>query len=132
MNKKTKKARKQVREDSESGVMSQMRQMLMPMVAGIATTKSELTIWLHAQGLEALHALLLGEAEALTGRKGKHCEDRMHFRWGRAPGELSFGGRRIQVERPRVRSKNGKEASLPSFDATTAEAQFARGCPNEC
>lgn len=121
MNKKTKRARKQVGEGVESGVVSQMRQMLMPMVAGIASTKSELTSWLHAQGLEALNALLLGEAEALTGNKGKHRQDRTHYRWGRAPGELSFGGRRIRVERPRVRAKNGKEASLPSFDAFRQE-----------
>ena len=78
MNKKTKKARKQVREHSDAGVVSQVRQMLMPMVAGIASTKSELTGWLHAQGLEALNALLLGEAEALAGKKGEHREERTH------------------------------------------------------
>ena len=36
-------------------------------------------------------------------------------------GELSFGGRRIQVSRPRVRSKSGEEASLPHFEAFREE-----------
>ena len=44
--------------------------MLMPMMAGIASTKAELTSWLHEKGLEALNALLHGEAEALVGKKG--------------------------------------------------------------
>lgn len=121
MNKKTKKARKQVEVSSEWSVVGHLGQMLMPMVAGIASTKTMLTSWLHEQGLEALNSLLLGEAEALAGRKGEHREDRTHYRWGRTKGELSFGGRRIQVERPRVRSKDGKEASLPSFDAFRRE-----------
>jgi len=121
MNKKPKRARKQGRASTEAGVMEHLRQMLMPMIAGIASTKLELTSWLHAQGLESLNTLLLGEAEALAGKKGKHREDRTHYHWGRTTGELSFGGRRIQVERPRVRSKDGKEASLPSFDAFRAD-----------
>ena len=45
------------------------------------------------------------------------------FQKGRvlANGELSFGGRRIQVSRPRVRSKSGEEASLPHFEAFREE-----------
>jgi putative transposase len=121
MNKKPKRAKKQGRGSTEAGVLEHLRQMLMPMMAGIASTKLELTSWLHAQGLEALNRLLLGEAEALAGKKGKHREDRTHYHWGHTTGELSFGGRRIQVERPRVRSKDGKEASLPSFDAFRGE-----------
>ncbi len=107
MNKKPKKVRNQGRGSSEPGVVEHLRQMLMPMMAGIASTRLELTSWLHEQGLEALNTLLLGEAEVLAGKRGKHREDRTHYRWGRTTGELSFGGRRIQVERPRVRSKNG-------------------------
>ena len=121
MNEKRKSRRKQARDREGEEVLSQMHQMLMPMVAGIASTKAELTSWVHAQGLAALNLLLLGEAEALAGKKGRHREDRTHYHWGRTSGELSFGGRRIQVERPRVRSKGGKEASLPSFEAFRCE-----------
>jgi len=121
MNKKPKRTRNQGGGSSEAGVMEHLREMLMPMMAGIGSTKLELTSWLHEQGLEALNMLLLGEAEALAGTKGKHRQDRTHYRWGRTPGELSFGGRRIQVKRPRVRTKTGEEASLPSFDAFRRE-----------
>ena len=112
-----KRVRNQVQSGSESGVVHRLSQMLLPMVAGIAATKTELTSWIHEQGMEALHELLHGDAEELAGEKGKHRKDRTYYRWGTTEGEMSFGGRRIQVERPRVRSTDGKEASLPSFDA---------------
>ena len=59
-------ASSQAQGSSEPGVVGHLCQMLLPMVAGIATTTAKLTSWLHAQGLEALNALLLGEAQAVT------------------------------------------------------------------
>jgi transposase-like protein len=95
--------------------------MLLPMVAGIAVTKQELTQWVYEQGLAALQVLLGADAEELAGPKGKHREERTHYRWGTTDGELSFGGRRIQVTRPRVRLKSGGEAVLPHFEAFCVE-----------
>ena len=57
----------------------------------------------------------------IAGLKGKHEKERTHNHWGSTNGELSFGGRRIQVSRPRVRSKSGEEASLPHFEAFREE-----------
>ena len=57
----------------------------------------------------------------MAGLKGKHEKERTHNHWGSTNGELSFGGRRIQVSRPRVRSKSGEEASLPHFEAFREE-----------
>ena len=61
------------------------------------------------------------DAEKIAGPKGKHEKERTHNHWGSTDGELSFGGRRIQVSRPRVRSKSGEEASLPHFEAFREE-----------
>ena len=85
------------------------------MIAGIAATKADLTEWVYEQGLTALHLLLREDAEKIAGPKGKHEKERTH---NHSDGELSFGGRRIQVSRPRVRSKSGEEASLPHFEVT--------------
>lgn len=108
--------RKQAQEPSSNGVMARIGQMLLPMVAGIAATKRDLTEWVCEKGLEALHRTLKEDAEEIAGPKGKHRRDRSHYHWGRCVGELSLGGRRIQVKRPRVRSRTGQEASLPSFE----------------
>jgi putative transposase len=90
-------------------------QLLLPMVAGIATTKEDLLEWVHGFGLAALGELLGEQAEALAGPKGKHRSARTHNHWGRTVSELTFGGRRIAVERPRVRTVDGREAWLPAL-----------------
>lgn len=93
-----------------------LRGMLLPMVAGIAATKSDLMSWVHEVGLEALSEMLHGEAEAIAGPKGRHRPDRTHHRWGHARSELAFGGRRVSVPRPRVRLRSGGEVQLPSVE----------------
>jgi putative transposase len=56
------------------------------------------------------------DAARIVGEKGKHRTDRTHHYWGRTRSELTFGGRRISVEKPRVRSKDGREAVLPALE----------------
>jgi transposase-like protein len=95
--------------------MDRIRQLLMPMVAGMAATKQDLMCWVNEVGLEALQAVFEADATAIAGPKGKHrAQERTHHWWGTTRAELPFGGRRIQVRRPRVRSKSGAEQTLPS------------------
>jgi transposase-like protein len=47
-----------------------------------------------------------------VGPKGKHNPERTAVRHGHEAGEVTLGGRRVQVERPRVRSADG-EHELP-------------------
>ncbi len=122
MHRKSKKpVKKQTQTPSCEGVVGRVGQILLPMIAGIAATKADLTEWVYEQGLTALHELLRADAEEIVGPKGKHQNERTHNLWGTTNGELSFGGRRIQVSRPRVRSKSGEEASLPHFEAFREE-----------
>jgi transposase-like protein len=57
---------------------------------------------------------------ALCGPKGRHQQERTAFRSGSTPSEITLGGRRIPMRRPRARTVDGRELSLPSF-------QFAAG-----
>ena len=86
---------------------------------GIAATKADLTEWVYEQGLTELRE----DAEEIAGLKGKHEKERTHNHWGSTNGELSFGGRRIQVSRPRVRSKSGEEASFLPFRDFQSESR---------
>jgi len=88
-----------------------------PMLAGMMTTRQHLLAWVHAHGLAALDELFREEAVALAGPKGRHQPQRTHHHWGTAATELTFGGRRVQVRRPRVRPTIGGEATLPSVAA---------------
>jgi transposase-like protein len=87
------------------------------MLAGMTATRDELLAWVHAQGLAALDELFREEAVALAGPKGRHHPQRTHPHWGTAATELIFGGRRVQVRRPRVRQTRGGDVTLPSVAA---------------
>ena len=58
-------------------------------------------------GLGVLAELLEEEVVEVVGAKGKHDPDRVAVRHGHESGEVTLGGRRVAVERPRVRSADG-------------------------
>jgi putative transposase len=59
-------------------------------------------------GLGVLTELMEEEVIDVVGAKGKHNAGRAAVRHGREPGEVTLGGRRVAVERPRVRSADGR------------------------
>jgi transposase-like protein len=58
-------------------------------------------------GLGVLAELMEEEVTEVVGPKGKHDPARTAVRHGHESGEVTLGGRRVQVERPRVRSADG-------------------------
>ena len=72
-------------------------------------------------GLGVLGSLLEADVERLAGPKGRHNPDRAAVRHGTQPGKVTLGGRRVRVDRPRVRSADGAtELSLPTWRAFAA------------
>jgi putative transposase len=64
-------------------------------------------------GLGVLAELMEEEVVEVVGAKGKHDPDRVAVRHGHEAGEVTLGGRRVGVERPRVRSADGSNELLP-------------------
>jgi len=60
------------------------------------------------------------ERTALCGARDQHDPQRQALRAGSASSSLSLGGRRVEVERPRVRSVHGQELRLPSWQQWSA------------
>lgn len=58
-------------------------------------------------GLGVLAELMEAEVTEVVGPKGRHDPDRSALRHGHEPGEVTLGGRRLPVERPRVRGADG-------------------------
>ena len=58
-------------------------------------------------GLEVLAELLAEDVDRLVGPKGRHNPDRAAVRHGSQPGQVTLGGRRVRVDRPRVRTADG-------------------------
>jgi transposase-like protein len=63
-------------------------------------------------GLGVLSELLEEEVAGLVGPRGKWNPDRTAVRHGYEDGEVTLGGRRVGVKRPRVRAADG-ESELP-------------------
>jgi putative transposase len=69
-------------------------------------------------GLGVLGSLLDADVDRLVGPKSRHQPDRTAVRHGSQPGRVTLGGRRIGVDRPRVRSADGaRELPLPTWQA---------------
>src|SRR2546427_10370638 len=110
----TKRAESTERTQAENGAGRELVHLVEPMLAGMTTTRQHLLAWVHAHGLAALDELFREEAVALAGPKGRHQRPRTHHHWGTAATELTFGGRRGQVRRPRVRPTIGGGATVPA------------------
>jgi putative transposase len=69
-------------------------------------------------GLGVLGSLLDADVERLVGPKGRHQPGRSAVRHGSQPGKVTLGGRRVRVDRPRVRRADGTaELPLPTWQA---------------
>ena len=69
-------------------------------------------------GLQVLQVMLGEDVERLVGPKGRHQPDRAAVRHGTQRGRVTLGGRRVRVDRPRVRSADGAaELPLPTWAA---------------
>src|SRR5256714_13211914 len=68
-------------------------------------------------GLGVLAELMEEEVVEVVGGKGKHDPERAAVRHGHEAGEVTLGGRRVAVERPRVRSADGEaEVRLTTYE----------------
>ncbi len=67
-------------------------------------------------GLGVLSELMEEEVDDVVGQKGKHNPERAAVRHGHEAGEVTLGGRRVPVERPRVRTADGdQEVALGTY-----------------
>jgi putative transposase len=69
-------------------------------------------------GLGVLGELLAADVDRLVGPKGRHDPDRVAVRHGSEAGTVTLGGRRVRVDRPRVRTADGtREVPVPTWAA---------------
>jgi transposase-like protein len=66
-------------------------------------------------GQQVLASMMEQDREDLCGPRWKRDPARKAGRAGTTPSEVTLGGRRIGMKRPRVRSQEGTELVLPSF-----------------
>jgi putative transposase len=82
-------------------------------------------------GLQVMAAMMNADVEAACGPKGKHDPRRAAVRHGAGDGSVTLGGRRVPVQRPRVRAADGSGelpvASYELFSQTEVLGRMAMG-----
>ena len=78
-------------------------------------------------GLGVLEELMAEEVDDVVGPKGKHNPERIAVRHGHEGGEVTLGGRRVEVKRPRVRTADGEsEVGLSTYEHFAARDPLRR------
>jgi putative transposase len=78
-------------------------------------------------GLGVLAELMEEEVVDVVGPKGKWNPDRAAVRHGHEDGEVTLGGRRVEVQRPRVRTADGEsEVGLATYEHFADRDPLAR------
>jgi hypothetical protein len=67
-------------------------------------------------GLRVVHELMEAEVTEVVGSKGRWNPERTANRHGHEAGSMTLGGRRVPVARPRVRSVEGKELRVSTYE----------------
>jgi putative transposase len=98
------------------------RQEATPQLAFAAMIDARATLHdaIVSAGMSVLGAMLEEERAKLCGPRYAHQCDRTATRSGHTDGELALGGRRMRVRRPRVRSVDGDEVTLETWDRFAA------------
>jgi putative transposase len=78
-------------------------------------------------GLGVLFELMEAEVDEVVGPRGRHDRGRSAVRHGRDGGEVTLGGRRVPVSRPRARSADGsQEVELRTYRHFAARDQLTQ------
>lgn len=91
----------------------------LPLVDLLVDTKTELLELALRSGLKVFTAMLEEDRTALCGPRYAHEPERPASRAGTTPSEVILGGRKVTIQRPRVRTAAG-EVPLPTFQTMAA------------
>jgi transposase-like protein len=79
------------------------------------TVREGLLAFCVGVGLSVVAEIFEDEITQLVGPRGKHDPERSAYRHGQEDRQLTLGGRRVEVRKPRARTKAGEELDLESF-----------------
>ena len=72
-------------------------------------------------GIATLSNMMEEDAARLCGPRYGRAEGKAGHRWGKTKGKVGFHGGKVEIDRPRVRSRDGGEVALPSWETAMSE-----------
>jgi len=97
----------------------------------LANISASFELFCLASGMEALGEMMDHDARAICGPRHARGHDRRAHRWGKTRGKIGFHGGKVEIERPRLRSFEGKEQALPSWEAAVGEDWLGKWSMNQ-
>lgn len=110
-----KNRRKSKRLEVEAAATTPEVQIPLPLGVALDAIEEGFLSLCVAAGRRVLAEMMELDRTALCGPKWVPDSKRHAYRAGSAPSEVTLGGRRVTMRRPRVRSVAGRELELPSF-----------------
>jgi transposase-like protein len=81
-------------------------------------------------GIATLANMMEEDAARLCGPRYGRAEDKAGHRWGKTKGKVGFHGGKVEIERPRVRARDGGEVALPSWETAMSEDLLSKWALN--
>jgi putative transposase len=72
-------------------------------------------------GIATLANMMEEDATRLCGPRYGRDDSKSAYRWGKTKGKVGFHGGKVEVDRPRVRARDGQELALPSWEAALSD-----------
>ena len=72
-------------------------------------------------GIATLASMMQEDAALLCGPRYGRAAGKDGHRWGKTRGKVGFHGGKVEIERPRVRARDGGELALPSWETAMSE-----------
>src|SRR4051794_41036451 len=98
-------------------------QIVLPMAEMVGWLREGVGELIRRAGLQMIELLMEEEVRHLVGERNRPLPERTAKRWGTERGYCVVMGQKVPVERPRVRSTQGREIRLGSYE------MFHRGEP---
>jgi transposase-like protein len=100
-------------------------QMVLPMSEALFDVARAIEQTASEAGLLLMKSLIDEEVEQLAGGRYRHNPNRQAVRWGKEEGHVVFAGRKVAMEKPRVRTADGaEEFDLRRWDAFAHPARM--------
>src|SRR5260370_401470 len=97
----------------------------------LANISASFEVFCLGYGMEELAEMMDHDAQAACGPRHARGHDTRAHRWGKTRGKIGFHGGKVEIERPRLRSFEGKEQALPSWEAAVAEDWLGKWAMNQ-
>ena len=91
-------------------------QLTLPLKEVAAALQEGVGRLMRDAGLELMQLVMDNEVRQLAGERYERRAPEQPYRWGREQGFLVVDGQKVPIERPRLRSEQGREQRLGSYE----------------